>query len=115
MSLTSYRAAPPRDSCAFFALYCRFVRGKRRVGPGWSPMGLGLGGYEIVLRATGALAHDLSVLIRFGGDLLSHDLSRSTIGAVALNGRVRDGIGCFAHAVTTKPGKNSYTRLSCFI
>ena len=43
---------------------------------------------------------------RFGGDLLSHGLSRSTIGAVALNGRVRDGIGCFAHAMTTKPAKN---------
>ena len=43
--------------------------------------------------------------IRFGGDLLSHDLSRSTIGAVALNGRVRKGTGCFAHAMTTKPNK----------
>ena len=42
---------------------------------------------------------------RFGGDLLSHDWCRSTIGAVALNGRVRDGIGCFAHAMTTKPEK----------
>ena len=48
------------------------------------------------------------VLIRFGGDLLSHVLRRSTIGAVALNGRVRDGIGCFAHAVTTKPEKIAY-------
>ena len=48
----------------------------------------------------------VSVLCRFGGDLLSHVLRRSTIGAVALNGRVRDGIGCFAHAVTTKPAKH---------
>ena len=44
-------------------------------------------------------------LTRFGGDLLSHVLRRSTIGAVALNCRVRDGIGCFAHAMTTKPRK----------
>ena len=44
-------------------------------------------------------------LIRFGGDLLSHVLRRSTIGAVALNCRVRDGIGCFAYAMTTKPNK----------
>ena len=44
-------------------------------------------------------------LIRFGGDLLSHVLRRSTIGAKALNGRVRDGIGCFALAMTTKPNK----------
>ena len=44
-------------------------------------------------------------LFRFGGDLLSHVLRRSTIGATALNGRVRDGIGCFARAMTTKPEK----------
>ena len=44
-------------------------------------------------------------LFRFGGDLLSHVLRRSTIGATALNGRVRDGIGCFARAMTTKPRK----------
>ena len=44
-------------------------------------------------------------LIRFGSDLLSHVLRRSTISAVALNGRVRDGIGCFAHAMTTKSNK----------
>src|SRR6056297_4087830 len=42
---------------------------------------------------------------RFGGDLLSHVLRRSTIGAKALNGRVRDGTGCFALAMTTKPRK----------
>ncbi len=40
-----------------------------------------------------------------GGDLLSHALRRSTIGATGLNGRVRDGIGCFPRAVTTRPGK----------
>jgi hypothetical protein len=44
-------------------------------------------------------------LFRFGGDLLSHVLRRSTIGVTALNGRVRDGIGCFARAMTTKPEK----------
>src|SRR6056297_566768 len=55
----------------------------------------------IVLREVGVFA-------RFGGDLLSHDLSRSTIGAVALNGRVRNGTGCFAHAMTTKPSKNPF-------
>lgn len=44
-------------------------------------------------------------LSRSGGDLLSHVLRRSTIGATALNGRVRDGIGCFARAMATRPGK----------
>lgn len=45
-------------------------------------------------------------LSRFGGDLLSHVLRRSTIGATALNGRVRNGAGCFARAMTTKPRKS---------
>ena len=44
-------------------------------------------------------------LVRSGGDLLSHVLRRSTIGATALNGRVRDGIGCFARAMATRPEK----------
>ena len=44
-------------------------------------------------------------LSRFGGDLLSHAFRRSTIGAVALNDRVRNGSGCFANAMTTKPRK----------
>ena len=42
---------------------------------------------------------------RFGDDLLSHVLRRSTIGATALNCRVRDGTGCFARAMITKPRK----------
>ena len=33
---------------------------------------------------------------RPGGDLLSHVLGRSTIGAEGFHGRVRDGIGCMA-------------------
>jgi hypothetical protein len=64
MSLTSYRAAPPRDT--------------------------------IVSRG-------ISFITRFGGDLLSHVLRRSTIGVLALNFRVRDGIGCLTDAMTTKP------------
>ena len=40
-----------------------------------------------------------------GGDLLSHVLRRSTIGAAALIGRVRDGIGSFVLAMTTRPEK----------
>ena len=48
-------------------------------------------------------------LTKFGGDLLSHVLRRSTIGATALNCRVRDGIGCFARAMTTKPKKKHQT------
>ncbi len=40
---------------------------------------------------------------RIGGDLLSHSLSCSTIGATGLIGRVLDGIGSLPRAVTTKP------------
>ena len=47
-------------------------------------------------------------LTRFGGDLLSHVLRRSTIGATVLNDRVRDGIGCFTRAMTTKPRKKPF-------
>ena len=54
-----------------------------------------------------ALRGVLHAFFRFGGDLLSHVLRRSTIGAAALNGRVRDGIGCFARAFATKPAKRT--------
>lgn len=47
------------------------------------------------------------MFVRFGDDLLSHVLRRSTIGATALNGRVRDGTGCFACAMITKPKKHT--------
>ena len=44
--------------------------------------------------------------MRFGGELLSHVLRRSTIAAAALNFRDRDGIGCIARAIATKPGNH---------
>ena len=47
----------------------------------------------------------LSLLFRSGGDLLSHVLRRSTIGVGTLIGRVRDGIGSFVLAMTTRPEK----------
>ena len=87
MSLTSYRAAPPRDGFVLAVFACTDL----------VPTGFGSGFGCIVLREVS--------LFRFGGDLLSHVLRRSTIGATALNGRVRDGIGCFARAMTTKPEK----------
>ena len=40
-----------------------------------------------------------------GGDLLSHALGHSTIGAEGLNGRVRDGNGCGAFAITTRSAR----------
>ena len=45
---------------------------------------------------------DLGKLTRFGSDLLSHVLRRSTIGAKALHGRARDGPGCVPLAMTNR-------------
>ena len=75
MSLTSYRAAPSRGDFALMFILVRVYRLERYV---------------------------FVVFSRFGGDLLSHVLRRSTIGATALNDRVRNGSGCFARAMTTK-------------
>ena len=44
-------------------------------------------------------------LFKIGGDLLSHNLSCSTIGATGLIGRVRDGIGSLPRAMSTNPKK----------
>jgi hypothetical protein len=44
---------------------------------------------------------------RSGGDLLSHALRRSTIGAEGFHGRVRNGIGCGPLAKTTRPSKRA--------
>src|SRR5262252_6737431 len=84
MSLTSYRAAPPR------------------VG-GWDcGEGCGAGGRLLLGRP--------------GGDLLSHVLGRSTIGAEGFHGRVRDGIGCFSprhdHQVVGTEAGNEVLKLS---
>ena len=79
MSLTSYRAAPSR--AGFARLFSSIER----------------------------YIFCILFLTRFGGDLLSHVLRRSTIGATALNGRVRNGSGCFGRAMTTKPRKERDT------
>ena len=49
-------------------------------------------GFELCIRVVGGP----------GGDLLSHVLRRSTIGAEGFHGRVRDGIGCGPLAMTTR-------------
>lgn len=49
-----------------------------------------------------------TVLYRPGSDLLSRALRQSTIGAEAVNDRVRNGIGWGHLAITTRPVKNSH-------
>jgi hypothetical protein len=82
MSLTSYRAAPPRVELS--------------VGP------------RIAMRPGVSFSHRLAESHTRhgragvaasggpGGDLLFRALRRSTIGAEGFHGRVRDGIGCLA-------------------
>ena len=50
----------------------------------------------------------ITILCGPGGDLLFHALRRSTIGASAFHGRVRDGTGWVDAAITTKPAKDSF-------
>ena len=50
---------------------------------------------------------------RPGGDLLSHALRRSTIGAEGFHGRVRDGIGCGPLAMATRSSKPDRVWMSC--
>src|ERR1700750_412426 len=80
MSLTSYRAAPPRD---------------RAIGDRCRPR---IAGTKI--------EEEASVLCRPGDDLLSRVLRQSTIGAEAFDGRVRDGIGSDRLAKATRPAKD---------
>ena len=83
MSLTSYRAAPPRD--------------------GWrvasEPLCWGEGVCEWVLGV-----HDIRAprAAMPGDDLLFHCLGSSTIGAGWFHGRVRDGIGWDTDAMVTR-------------
>src|SRR5262249_57758317 len=80
MSLTSYRAAPPRDSQSEFPPIA--IKGKREGGG----------------------------LVWPGGDLLFRRLSGSTMGAEGFHGRVRDGIGCLAPRYGHQAGPRTTAR-----
>ena len=83
MSLTSYRAAPPRVTS--------YAKTKTPLRDS-----LDSGIFNIV---NGLL---LTPPAKPGDDLLFHCLSSSTIGAVRFHGRVRDGIGWVTDAMVTK-------------
>ncbi len=57
-------------------------------------------------QGNGATFQSTPVLGKPGDDLLSRVLRRSTIGAGAFHGRVRDGIGCARSASITRPTKD---------
>jgi hypothetical protein len=162
MSLTSYRAAPPRGTGVCVGACCRgpgFVDfggglwrceevlalslavalavgwgrrflARRLWGLGCPPCGLaGLGWFGALwpvarFWARGFWARGCVVLFLLfcfkeslrckgsllggpGGDLLSHALRRSTIGAEGFHGRVRDGIGWDTLAMTTRSSEQS--------
>jgi hypothetical protein len=69
--------------------YRRTEAGERRTEAGFSVLRVWLG---MLLRVW----FSCLPFGRPGGDLLSHVLGRSTIGAEGFHGRVRDGIGCMA-------------------
>ena len=80
MSLTSYRAAPPRDGPIM-----------RTLGVG--DMVNGFWRFRVRIGARASMP---------GDDLLFHRLSDSTIGAVGFHGRVRNGIGWDTDAIATR-------------
>ena len=91
MSLTSYRAAPPRVR-AWLALVCLAIIPVIGLCRGFGPR-------SFLITRVG------SPFRRSGGDLLSRALRRSTIGAEAFHVRVREGIGCSILAMTARPSK----------
>ncbi len=88
MSLTSYRAAPPRAGVVF-----------RPAGPNGHAAG---GARRAIVKEK---VSDDDALGRPGSDLLSRVLRRSTIGAEGFDGRVRNGIGSSPLAIATRPAK----------
>src|SRR4051812_9281263 len=88
MSLTSYRAAPPRVNLDGRSREARGRKQKR--------------GAEAPLKNEEGF-----VLGRPGNDLLSRVLRHSTISAEEFNGRVRDGIGFGLLAQVTGPAKDN--------
>ena len=86
MSLTSYRAAPPRaKSCVF-----------KKEHP--AEFQTGANASKNVLTRP---LYRYNVARRPGSDLLSRALRQSTIGAADFHGRVRNGIGWGICAITT--------------
>ena len=83
MSLTSYRAAPPRVGFVCVCVVCVLLFWRLAPGVWWLTAGVGLSG-------------------RPGGDRLSRVLGRSTMGAGGFHGRVRDGIGWSLPAKATR-------------
>src|SRR5215210_116669 len=99
MSLTSYRAAPPRAKG-----FAARVRLAGRLCLGCEPVVVSDRGCEGMVCLCWSVAIALG---RSGGDRLSRALRHSTMGAGAFNGRVRDGIGFGHTAQATRPAQRN--------
>ena len=94
MSLTSYRAAPPRVNTRLCTIRSVWAAARRA-----KPRSSGMCKEKI----------EFVAIIRPGDDLLSRVLRRSTIGAGAFHGRVRHGNGWGRPAIVTR-SENSNVR-----
>ena len=68
---------------------------------------VGFAGVPYWFRAFDCFREDCVAFCRPGSDLLSRVLRRSTIGAGAFHGRVRNGNGCGHPAMTTRSAKRN--------
>lgn len=134
MSLTSYRAAPPRvtrflpkaryrDGAAVVNAFSGrfFAEGKIPLDAKTShprfleSIKAALSG-PLVSAGPNACREDCLLRLKHiafsrpGSDLLSRVLRRSTIGAGAFHGRVRNGNGCGHPAITTRSAKGNVMR-----
>ena len=75
---------------------------------------VGLEGVPYWFRAFDCFREDCVAFCRPGSDLLSRVLRRSTIGAGAFHGRVRNGNGCGHPAMTTRSAKRNDAKHRCF-
>jgi hypothetical protein len=92
MSLTSYRAAPPRVTILYpVGKHERLRDVAEATGVRWDDVVDGF--WFVTVCAPAAMP---------GDDLLFHRLGDSTIGAVGFHGRVRDGIGWDTDAMVTR-------------
>ena len=117
MSLTSYRAAPPRVNFGRKPELTKFKPppNERAAYAARNPVGGPVRNEKIFHTSTQKPfsifgKYDVKSQRAFGrpgSDLLSRVLRRSTISAGAFHGRVRNGIGCSRSAITTRSAKRT--------
>lgn len=120
MSLTSYRAAPPRAMMSCLGMPGLFVCRSSKALPSAVRRGLlhparycntkgrFVSGLLTAFAVRIVLRRFKVAFCRPGSDLLSRVLRRSTMGAGAFHGRVRKGNGCSHPAITTRSAKRNF-------